>query len=244
MTETIELASRFNGPPGSGNGGYCCGRFAALLDPDRARVRLMLPPPLGQPLRVERDGHGVTVWHDDRQVAQVWPGEPLDSPPPPPSLPQARLAGARFERFEEHPYPGCFVCGPSRRPGDGLRLFTGPLNSSADPIDRSRVAGVLEFPLDLAQEPSAATELAWAALDCPGAYTFDPGPGQAMLLGELMAEILAPLPASEPLVVQGWHGQHEGRKHRVGTAIHAADGRCLAAARATWIIVPMPDQPA
>ena len=41
---------RFNGPPGSGNGGYACGLVAGLLG-GPAEVTLRLPPPLGTPLR-------------------------------------------------------------------------------------------------------------------------------------------------------------------------------------------------
>lgn len=234
MTETIELPSRFNGPPGSGNGGYSCGRFAALLDPARATVRLALPPPLEAPLEVLRQGDEVQVRADGATVARVWTAEPLGDPRAAPELASARQAAARFERFDDHPYPGCFVCGPGRRPGDGLRLFAGPLAAG----DRSRVAGVLEVPRDLAAGGRLAPELVWAALDCPGAYTFDPGPGQAMLLGELTAELRDTVPTDRPLVVQGWHLAQEGRKHRVGTAVHGPDGTCLATARATWIIVP------
>jgi len=28
---------------------------------------------------------------------------------------------------QEHPFPTCFVCGPDRRPGDGLRILVGPV---------------------------------------------------------------------------------------------------------------------
>jgi hypothetical protein len=39
----------------------------------------------------------------------------------------------------------------------------------------------------------------------------------------------------EPLIVTGWPIEQEGRKHRVGTALHDADGNLVAAATATWI---------
>lgn len=32
MAESLVIPSRFGGPPGSGNGGYVCGRIAACLD--------------------------------------------------------------------------------------------------------------------------------------------------------------------------------------------------------------------
>ena len=43
------------------------------------------------------------------------------------------------------------------------------------------------------------------------------------------------LHAGEPLVVTGWPIDSEGRKHRVGSALHYADGKLVAAAKATWI---------
>ena len=41
----------------------------------------------------------------------------------------------------------------------------------------------------------------------------------------------------EPLVVTGWPIDSEGRKHRVGSALHDAEGKLVAAAKATWITV-------
>ena len=38
--------------------------------------------------------------------------------------------------LHDHRYPTCFVCGPERAQGDGLRIFTGPVE------DKSLVATV------------------------------------------------------------------------------------------------------
>ena len=57
------IARRFNGPPGSGNGGYVCGLMANLIDgPSEATLRA--PPPLEKPLSLERDKHGAVSLRD------------------------------------------------------------------------------------------------------------------------------------------------------------------------------------
>src|SRR4051794_26153021 len=47
--DTLVLDPRFNGPPGSANGGYACGAVGELVD-GPAEVTLRSPPPLGAPL--------------------------------------------------------------------------------------------------------------------------------------------------------------------------------------------------
>ena len=80
-----------------------------------------------------------------------------------------------------------------------------------------------------------APEVVWAALDCPS-YT-PPLWGHAMpsLLAAMHAELLAPMPAGEPVAVVGWTLGSDGRKHRSATAILDGDGRVLARAEALWI---------
>jgi hypothetical protein len=60
---TLLIAGRFNGPPNSGNGGYCCGLLANYLG-GSATVRLSNPPPLDTPLTVNRQ--------DDATVELQW----------------------------------------------------------------------------------------------------------------------------------------------------------------------------
>ena len=61
-TDYLVIPSRFCGPPGSGNGGYVCGRIAAYLD-GPVTVTLRRPPPLATPMTVERDGEGSVRIH-------------------------------------------------------------------------------------------------------------------------------------------------------------------------------------
>jgi hypothetical protein len=51
MTESLVISSRFCGPPGSGNGGYVCGRIAEYID-GRVTVTLRRPSPLATPMAV------------------------------------------------------------------------------------------------------------------------------------------------------------------------------------------------
>ena len=57
MTGSLVIASRFCGPPDSGNGGYVCGLIAGYLD-GPAEVTLRKPPPLETASDLERDGDG------------------------------------------------------------------------------------------------------------------------------------------------------------------------------------------
>jgi hypothetical protein len=121
----LTIAKRFCGPPASGNGGYSCGRLAALVG-NPAEITLRAPPPLETKLRVERADGVARLLHGEQLVAEGRPATLELEIPPPPSLDEARAAGRRFSGLEHHPYDTCFVCGPRRAVRDGLRLFCGP----------------------------------------------------------------------------------------------------------------------
>ena len=118
--ETAIICGRFHGPPGSGNGGYCCGIVAGFIE-GTASVRLRIPPPLDVKMDVRRQDDGVAMYHDDELVATGRPATVDIEIPEPPGFVAATKASARYRGFESHFYPGCFVCGPQRDHGDGLR---------------------------------------------------------------------------------------------------------------------------
>src|SRR5215468_2631019 len=92
MTDSLVIDFRFCGPPGSGNGGYACGRIAAYLD-DPVTVTLRRPPPLATPMAVERRGEGsVRIHHGRTLIAEATssPGSPALEVPGPVSLAEAR----------------------------------------------------------------------------------------------------------------------------------------------------------
>jgi hypothetical protein len=60
VKESLLIPTRFSGPPGTGNGGYSCGRFAALVG-GAAEVTLRRPVPLETPLEVRREGAAARI---------------------------------------------------------------------------------------------------------------------------------------------------------------------------------------
>ena len=227
MSDTVTLGRRFRGPPDSGNGGYSAGIVARALGGSGCEVTLLQPPPLDVSLRLERNGDEARLLHGEQLVASAVRAELALDVAPPPGLAEARDAERRFTGLTDHIFPGCFVCGPERADGDGLRIFPGPVYG--------RVASTWRPGADLAEEDgSVRSEFIWAALDCPGYFAVEGRAGRA-LLGRMSATIHRPVRAGEPLVVTGWPIASEGRKHQVGTAVHDAVGRFIAAARSTWV---------
>ena len=217
----MRIPARFNGPPGSGNGGWCAGSFpvaaGATAGGPAFRVTLRLPPPLETGL-VLRDG---AVYADDALIAQVEAdAETGDGPPPVPADVAARVAGD-YPGFARHPFPGCYVCGPQRAEGDGLRIFPGLLPD-----------GGTAAPWTVPAEVSVP--VVWAALDCPGGWAAIAG-GRTYVLGRIAASVAELPEPGSTCVVTGSAPEIDGRKAVVGTAVYNPDGRRIAVGRATWI---------
>lgn len=236
MTEQVTIGSRFHGPPDSGNGGYCCGVVATFIE-GPARVRLLVPPPLDAPMEVRREGDRVGLFHHDRQIAAGWQCAVDIDVPEPPGYAEAAQASARYRGFESHFYPGCFVCGPKREHGDGLRVFAGPVEPGEGPPGMVAATWVPDESLADASG-HVASQYLWAVLDCPGAYAFPEPETGAILLGELAVDIRGAVAPGEKCVLIGWEISHEGRKHFSGTALFGESGTCRAVGHATWFEVP------
>ncbi|GAA4262853.1 hypothetical protein [Dactylosporangium darangshiense] len=224
----MRIAARFNGPPGSGNGGYSAGLVAAELGGAPAEVTLRRPPPLETELTIVRDATGsVRALAGDDLIAEARPvvGE-RPSPVPPARLPEAADAATRYPGLTDHPFPTCYVCGPAR--DDGLALFPGVLPDG-------RTAAPWRVPADV----SPVTM--WAALDCPGGWSvIAPNGGRPYVLGRL-AVWLDTLPSpDDTCVVMGVYTGGEGRKAEVLSTVYGPQGTILATARATWIALPQP----
>ena len=227
MTDTVTIAGRFNGPPGSGNGGYACGLVAAAIGPG-AQVSLFLPPPLDVPLaRQSADDGSVRLLAGDATVAEGHPGRPGAATPAPPSLAVATRAAQGFAGRDNHPFPTCYVCGPARE-ADGLRVFPGPVG------DDGMLACAWLPGAELGQDGVVEPIYVWAALDCPSGFACIP-PGSRTVLARMTAMIEAPVHTGEAYIVTAWPIGNEGRKHRAGSAIHDAAGRRIALAEALWI---------
>jgi acyl-coenzyme A thioesterase PaaI-like protein len=226
---TVRIETRFRGPPESGNGGYAAGLVAAALGGSSCTVTLNSPPPIDRDLVLESGDSSAALLDDGSIVLTASCATVEIDVPPAPSLAEARQAEPRFIGHSNHIFPGCFVCGPERDPGDGMRIFPGQLHDQA-----RRVAATWTPDDTVADEKGfVRPEFIWAALDCPG-YFAATGAGMA-LLGRMSAVLHRKVSAGKPLIVTGWPIQTEGRKHRVGTALHDLDGNLVAAATATWI---------
>jgi len=230
---TIVIARRFCGPPNSGNGGYVCGRLAAAID-GAVSVRLTAPAPLETELRIERSNGAAKLLHGPRVIAEAKAAAVDLEPPRAPSYAQAESAVGAYLGFTRHAFPRCFVCGPERRAGDGLRIFPGALEADGVVVapwipDRSIANGAAVL----------GREYLWAALDCPSGFAVLPIPeGRAIVLGELCARIDADVVADEKCVVVGWPLRVEGRKRFSAAAVLRESGEPVAVGRATWIEVP------
>jgi hypothetical protein len=225
---TITIARRFNGPPDSGNGGYVCGAVSVAASLD-ARVRLLSPPPLEVPLELARDPSGEwTLAADSTPVARAVPNRLELDVPAPPRYTQAVWASQHYPGFNRHPFPDCFVCGPHRRRGDGLRIFPGMLDTG--------IVAAPWLPADSLDggDGKVAVEYHWAALDCPGYFAVSGG-RRFMLLGEMQAHVDRRVRVGEPCTVIGWKVGADGRKHYAGTAVFDGEGGLCARALATWV---------
>jgi hypothetical protein len=206
----------YRGPDDSANGGYACGRIAALAG-EPVEVTLRRPPPLGVPLRVQ-DGR---VTDGEALVAEFGPAPVELELPPPPGWAEAVDA----QRPDvDSPFPHCFVCGVRRAPDEGLHIHPGPVGAGG---------GLVAAPW-VPRPDTMGAEFVWCALDCPGAYACGVTSRGTLVLGRLAARVLRAPEPGERCVVAGWQLAADGRKLDAGTALWS-DGELLGYARATWI---------
>jgi hypothetical protein len=228
----VVIQSRFCGPPDSANGGYTCGIVAGFLGAPVAEVTLLLPPPLSEPMTLERAAEGARLVHDDRLIAAGAAIDGLElAVPAAVGLAEAESAMERSPLHHTHPFPGCFVCGPRRAGTDGLGIVPGPVEG------RELVAAPWRPDEALADEHGGiATEISWAALDCPSGHALmlldDVG---TAVLGRLAVRFLLEIEPGRAYVAAGWPLARDGRKIDSASALFTERGEPAALARARWI---------
>jgi hypothetical protein len=235
-SEEVRFAEHLEGPPGVANGGILAGTLAARLE-GPAEVTLSQPAPVGRSLRLSVTSSTATLSDGERLLATARQA-PLSLPPVPAlAYEDAVAAASRFPRGTVHPFPNCFVCGTTRTAHDGLLLLPGPTEDGAsvaapwephEHVCRAVAGG------DVSEVPAPVV---FAALDCPGAWSFlisEPG---RMVLGRMSAVQVRPMRVGARHVVTGWQIGRQGRKHFCGTAIHDDQGRLAAFARSTWLTI-------
>jgi hypothetical protein len=243
MTSVI-IDKHYCGPPNSANGGYACGRLAQYI-PGGAEITLHAPPPLDKALDVVAIDDGRWELRDGARVLATGRGANVEL---------ARLEKASFEDAweaartpsvdpDEHPLPTCFVCGPTRAKGEGVRIFAGPLARRSGHASAVLAATWTPTWAVVAEDGLVAPEFLWSALDCPTGYaaSYDPANGSfdrtPILLGRMSARIGQRPRPEERCVITAWATTRDGRKRSAEAAIHREDGALLASARATWIVV-------
>jgi len=252
MQQTVIIKRRFCGPPQSGNGGYVCGLLGDALG-GAATVRLFRPPPLEKQLTLTLQEGEAQLLDGDQLVAKGWRDEVAVTCPSLPEFADSVAAARHFSGFTEHAFPGCFVCGPERASGDGLRIFPGHLPDSpvvaAPWIPDASLLPTVDHggSSDCAHDPDGNSKAAgqrvdrvfiWAALDCTSAFPMLPVPaGKALVLGQMSVQINQDVTVGEPCILLGWPVQQEGRKHHAASAVVGEKGAVVAVARATWVEV-------
>lgn len=228
----IFVPRRFNGPPGTANGGYVAGLIAAEMRKagvaGAVEVSLRAPPPLETAMELAISEGVCECRHGDGVVVTGKAAHSLEAVPAAPPLDVAAKGRESFPPVEDHAFPGCFVCGPERT-HDGLCIFTGR------PHDFDGVADVWTPDADYGDEAGLVREeVMWAALDCPGAFAigFQERP---MVLGRIKGQVARRPKTGAPLIVAAWHLYDDGRKHGAASALFAADGELLAQTEQLWI---------
>ena len=230
--KVIVINKRFQGPPKSGNGGYVCGCLSKYIDSPAVIVRLMLPPPLDTRLEVRETEKGIVLLDSDSVVIAEARAAKIELEPPEcPTYEEAEAASRRYRGFTSHWFPSCFVCGPDCK--EGLHIFAGPIEGS----ERVACPWIPDESVGSARG-LVSTEFLWAALDCPGSFTFPRPTGKAIVLGELQVELFGGVSVGDRCVIVGWHIDSQGRKHHTATALFGESGECRALGLGTFLEVP------
>jgi hypothetical protein len=240
-SQTYIVATRFRGPPLSGNGGYVAGSAAEFLNTSEpVEVTLRSPIPLDDPmaLTVNEQGDGATIWHGETLIAELKKSELNLSIPMPPDWLETLAAEANspalVKRF--HPaslsgtgfHPICFCCGADH--DQGLKVFAAAVQNG------EQVAAVWKTKEEWADDEGFVPDaFLWTALDCPGQFAFLADDIMTGLLGRITAQIHHRVKAGGEFLVSGWRIGIEGKKHFAGTAIHDKDGNLVASAKSVWI---------
>jgi len=241
---SITIDRRFRGPPNSGNGGYVCGLLAAHIG-GSAEITLRAPPPLGRSLDVVASTRGGMDLRDGERILATGLPTPVEfSEIPTASYAEAQEA-VHCTPFNEsdHLLPTCFVCGPARDLGDGLRIFAGPLAVRAGRRAGVFAASWVPYANLAGDDGCVAAEFVWAVLDCPTAYAglgtgyWRLRPVDPVLLGRMSARIDKRPKPGERCIIVAWPTGRDGRKLYASSALLGMDGGVMAFAETTWLSV-------
>jgi len=234
-TTAIRVERWFQGPTGSGQGGWTAQRFAvAIGEPVTVSIR--------RPIPLETDMHVLVVgdaWHlvDPAEpdapvlIASPWDGVYPDTDPV--SVAAAADASTRFPLHDDHPVPVCFSCGHEQ---DSMQVHSGELPDGRWATDWT----VPDWAVD--DQDHVDEGALWAAIDCAQAwYAGNAGGRKHSVTVQLAVEVLEPLEPGATYALVAWNGAFpqdwDGRKRGAGGAVFADDGTCVARSSSFWIAI-------
>ena len=199
MLASLTIARRYRGPRTSANGGYAAGLLAQVVGVPAVEVTLRLPPPLERPLAVTQDGERFLLLDGDALVAEARAGRSCGGGSCAADLRGGSRgvdgrrvlgrSGVRRVLRLRHPV----------RTGPGLEIHAGRVPGRVDDLVATTWVA-----------RDVRPEIAWAAIDCPGAYALrGEGRGEP-LLARMTARIDRLPEEGERCVVVGWPLGEEG----------------------------------
>ena len=231
----VTIATQFNGPMRSGNGGYVCGLLGHEHGADITTSTLRQPPPLDTPLTWERDGDELRlVTAGGAIIGTAVTGSFERDVVPCPTDAEAEAGHAAYPGFTHHPFDHCFTCGPKRAEGDGLRVFAGPC------ADHRTATAWTPHEAFAEADGALSVPVSWATLDCPGGWAADFSE-RPMVLGRMTGQILRRPRPGEDLRATGRLDETAGRKYLTSTALYTHDGELLGRAEQVWIKIDVAD---
>lgn len=229
---SVVIPQTHGGPRGIGHGGYVVGLLATRID-GAAQVTLRRPAPLDVSLDVVATEAGWELRQGDDVIADAIATTLEVAVPTPPSLDDARAAEAKSpSRWNERGvHPTCFGCAQFRDDDIGLGIGVGPLQ-----VEGVDVVASLWRPRAEHADGDGVVDphIVISAIDCPGAMAFIAYEKPAGLLGRMVVEQFAPVPAGVDYIVMAWPIGVDGRKLFAGSALTSSAGEVLAASRQTW----------
>jgi hypothetical protein len=231
--DPIRVGQWFQGPTGSGQGGWTAQRLEAAIG-EPVTIAIRRPIPLEVDLiiiDVGQSWHLVDPTETDQPVliASRWDTNFADTEPV--SVAAAADARTRFPLHEDHPVPVCFSCGEEP---DSMQVHSGALTDGRWATDWQ----VPTWAVD--DDGTVDAGALWAAIDCAQAWYAGNADGRRHFVTvQLAVEQLAPLKASAAYALVAWQGTYprawDGRKRGAGGAAFAADGTCVARSSSFWI---------
>ena len=225
----LNFPARVCGPPGSANGGWVSGTVAGVLGTGPAEVTLRAPTPVETELRLEWTPDEARLLDESRLLAEAFRADVPDAPPPV-SLDVAVEAARDYPGLARHPFPGCVVCGSLRAPGDGMRVWPGPVPGRPDML----AAAWHVDPWLADDDGGVQTAAVWGVLDCPTGWVHIRTGIVAVLGRHNVAMHQRVVPGQTYVVVARDEGR-QGRKNWASSGLYDASGQLMASARATWI---------